>query len=291
MGETTGIAWTDSTFNPWVGCTKVSAACDHCYAETWSRRTGHPELWRGERRRTSASNWQQPLKWNRKAVADGVRRRVFCASLADVFDNQVPERWRDDLWHRIAQTPQLDWLLLTKRPQNIRKMLPDPRIGTPAWNNGWANVWLGTTAEDQPHFNDRWRHLREIPARVRFISYEPALGPLSLPRSNQPDWVIVGGESGGHARPFDLTWARAVRDECKSEGIACFIKQLGARPFEEFAPGCDHFLTNLRDRAGADPVEWPADLRVQEFPDGCGSGVASPELMTLPPSFDAAVKE
>lgn len=230
MGETTKIEWCHSTFNPWVGCTRVSPACDFCYAESWAKRTGHPELWEGERRRTSAANWQQPLKWDRQAAANGERRRVFCASLADVFDNQVPARWRDDLWHLIARTPNLDWLLLTKRPQNISKMLPDPRTGVKPWGDrGWPNVWLGTTSENQPEYNRRWPHLAAIPAVVHFISYEPALGLLDIwaATGTAPDWVIAGGESGPKARAPHPDWFRRVCDDCAAAGIPFLFKQHG----------------------------------------------------------------
>lgn len=225
MGENSKIEWTDHTFNPWVGCTKVSPACDHCYAESWAKRTGHSELWAGERRRTKT--WDEPIKWDRKAKLEGMRRRVFCASLADVFDNQVPRGWRDDLWTLIANTRNLDWLLLTKRPQNITKMLP-------LWGEGgWPHVWLGTTADDQDHFEQRWPHLAKIPAAVRFISYEPALGPLRLweARGEEPDWIIAGGESGGKARPPRIEWFRDLRDDCARLGVAYLFKQWG-----EFAP-------------------------------------------------------
>jgi protein gp37 len=149
MAETSKIEWTDATFNPWVGCTKISPACDHCYAEGWAKRAGNPELWQGERRRTSVANWRMPVKLNAKAMAEGRRRRVFCASLADVFDNQVPAEWRADLWALIRATPMLDWQLLTKRPQNIARMLPAN------WGKGWPNVWLGTTVENQTEANRR----------------------------------------------------------------------------------------------------------------------------------------
>jgi protein gp37 len=236
MGERTDISWTDHSWSPWVGCTKVSAACDHCYAESWAKRTGHPELWKGERRRTSSTYWQQPFKWNNSATS-AERPRVF-PSLCDPFDNQVPARWRDDFWHRVHQTPRLDWLLLTKRPQNIPKMLPDPRTGVPGWGDGWPNVWLGLTAENQEEFDRRWAHLAAVPARVRFISYEPALGPLRMWSSPDvpllrpfPHWIICGGESGGGHRPMDLNWVRDIRDDCAHLGIAFHFKQHGgARP-------------------------------------------------------------
>jgi protein gp37 len=193
--ENSKIEWTDHTFNPWVGCTKISPACANCYAEGWAKRTGHADLWTGERRRTSAENWRQPLKWNKEAAASGIRRKVFCASLADVFDNQVPVRWRDDLWHYIAMTPYLDWLLLTKRPQNIAKMLPTKAAGHPEWGDGWPNVWLGTTVENQTEADRRIPDLLSTPAAVRFLSCEPLLGPVDI-RQWQHDYGCGCGWGG-----------------------------------------------------------------------------------------------
>lgn len=229
MAETTKIEWCDSTFSPWVGCTKVSGACQNCYAEAWAKRAGSPGLWTGQRRRTSPALWRGPLKWNAAAqefhAARGRRQRVFCASLADVFDNQVPVFWREDLWTLIRLTPNLDWLLLTKRPQNIRKMLP------PEWppHGGWSNVWLGTTAEDQKHYNERFSHLQKIPAHLNFISYEPALGPIDdiYVGGHRPDWIIAGGESGPKARAPKLEWFRNMRDQCVEAGIPFLMKQWG----------------------------------------------------------------
>jgi len=251
MAANTKIEWCDHTFNPWVGCTKVSPACDHCYAEAWAKRTGHPELWapgsKGTRRRTTPANWRQPLVWQRKRKAFGLgwRPRVFCASLADVFDNQVPAAWRDDLWALIAETPSLDWLLLTKRPQNIRKMLPgscvEQLVGCdlPPWP--WSNVWLGTTVENEWEAVRRLPYLLDAQARVRFLSMEPLLEPINLARAveaaggtfwpqpgRSPDlhWVIVGGETGGGARPMDPSWARAIQIQCQVAGIPFFLKQM-----------------------------------------------------------------
>lgn len=235
MGKTTGIEWAHSTFNPWVGCTKVSPACDHCYAESWAKGSGQAHLWQGERRRTSPSNWRGPVKWNREAERDGVRRRVFCASLADVFDNQVPEEWRADLFGLISVTPALDWLLLTKRPQNIAKMLPPLWLHTDG-TLAFPNVWLGTTAENQAEANRRIPHLLAVPARVRFLSCEPLLGPIrfaDVPGFNRIGlslhgwWVIAGGESGAGARPTHPNWARSLRDQCKAGGVPFFFKQWG----------------------------------------------------------------
>lgn len=186
MAENSKIEWTDHTFNPWIGCTKVSAACDHCYAEvstpTRTLRASGAETWgpHAPRKRTSAANWKKPLAWNRQALADGRSYRVFCASLADVFDNHrsiLPE-WRDDLWRLIHATPYLDWLLLTKRPQNVPRIVPgwmEPR----SWP---SNVWLGTTVENQTEADRRIPYLLAVPAAVRFLSVEPLLGPVDLRR-------------------------------------------------------------------------------------------------------------
>jgi protein gp37 len=257
MSERTKIEWAHHTFNPWVGCTKVAPPCDHCYAERWAKRAGRIELWEGERRRTTGTNWQEPIKWNRQAAAAGVRRRVF-PSLCDPFDNQVPRRWRDDFWHRIEQTPHLDWLLLTKRPGNIAKMLPDPETGVKPWGSGWPNVWLGVSAGNQEDANRNIPILLATPARVHMVSLEPLLGPIDLtaiacPNGCQPpeycsrchpdggeptgtydvlgagllDLVIVGGETGPKARPMHPDWPRKIRDDCTNAGVPFFFKRHG----------------------------------------------------------------
>lgn len=234
MAENSKIEWTDHTFNPWIGCQKVSPGCDHCYAETqnafrkWNGGTWGPHA---PRKRTSAANWRKPLQWAKEArtqhglYPNAYRRpRVFCASLADVFDNQVPVQWRSDLFDLIAATPELDWLLLTKRPENLARMFPAGR---------WDNIWLGTTAEDQPHFDRRYPLIREARVPVHFISYEPALGPLSY-LWGKPEWLICGGESGPGARQMDPAWAREVRDQCAASGIAFFMKQMtGKKPIPD----------------------------------------------------------
>lgn len=220
--ENSKIEWTKHTFNPWIGCTKISPACDHCYAETWAQRFD-PSLWKGERRRTSPANWAKPFTWDRKAKAAGAREKVFCASLADVFDNQIPVSWRGDLFGMIRATPNLDWLLLTKRPQNIAKMLPDD------WGNGYGNVWLGATVENQAEAERRIPMLAAVPASIRFLSCEPMLGPvrpLACEGSGKLDWVICGGESGPGAREIDPAWARDLRDECATGGLYFFMKQM-----------------------------------------------------------------
>lgn len=245
MSENTKIEWADHTFNPWTGCTKVSPACDHCYAEAWSKRAGAKVGKWGPgapRVRTTSSNWKQPLKWQDQAEREGRRFRVFCASLADVFDNEVDPSWRAALFALIAGTPQLDWLLLTKRIGNVARMIEAPgmqKCGLP------ANVWLGATVVNQEEADRDIPKLLAVPARVRFLSMEPLLGPVDLNYTRQRiqaqrsqlaraingevwlDWVIVGGESGPGARPMHPDWARSLRDQCASAGVPFLFKQWG----------------------------------------------------------------
>lgn len=230
MGKETAIEWTHHTFNPWWGCVRVSAACDHCYAETWAKRLGEV-VWgpKSDRRFFGDAHWKEPLKWNAEAAAQGIRKRVFCASMADVFENRpdlVPHRQR--LLDLIDQTPHLDWLLLTKRIHLVKKQLP----------KGYkfpSNVWLGTTVENQAEANKRIRHLLEFstPA-VRFLSCEPLLGPLDLEaflvkneNGIRVDWVIAGGESGPGARPMEPQWPEDLRKQCSAAKVAFHFKQWG----------------------------------------------------------------
>lgn len=233
MGEKTEIAWCDSTFNPWIGCQKVSAGCDHCYAEQLMDVRYKRVQWgpHGERVRTSPANWRNPIIWNKHFAAfqakHGRRQRVFCASLADVFDNKAPAGARSDLFDLIAATPELDWLLLTKRPENFARYFP---------TGDWPNIWLGVTAEDQAAYDRRWPLLRDQrgPA-VKFISYEPAIGPLRIlgedQHSKMPDWLICGGESGKGYRDMPTDWANDIGWICKANGVAFFMKQMaGLKP-------------------------------------------------------------
>ncbi len=231
MAEQTGIQWTTHTFNPWWGCTRVSPACAHCYADTLARRYGH-RLWDdGSRRRfLSEQHWSQPARWNRHAEQDGVARKVFCASMADVFEEHDElEPWRQRLWRLIEQTPMLHWQLLTKRPENVAVMVP--------WREQWpGNVWIGTSIENSRH-TFRAEILAELPAAVRFISAEPLLGSLFLngKPNRRPlslkglDWVIAGGESGPGFRRVDVEWVRELRDACVEAGVPFFYKQQGGR--------------------------------------------------------------
>jgi protein gp37 len=238
MGENSKIEWTDHTFNPWLGCQKVGPPCDNCYAEGWAKRSGLVKWGPGEdRRRTSEANWRKPLQWAKAARLTGKRPRVFCASLADWLDNQVPRQWREDLADLIRSTPELDWLLLTKRIQNYERLAP--------WPTAPVNVWLGITCGDQDEFDRDWPRLREQDARVRFISHEPSLGCLwhfHLNTGPAPHWIIVGGESGPRARMMEPDWARTTLRNCRTYGIAFFMKQM----------------------TGKAPI--PDDLLVRQFP-------------------------
>jgi protein gp37 len=229
MGETTGISWTDHTFNPWWGCFKVSPGCANCYAETFSNRYGH-DVWgppkTTSRRLFGTAHWNEPLKWNEAAKRDERQHRVFCASMADVFeDHPLVASERNRLWMLIERTNSLDWLLLTKRPENVLRMSP--------WHHNpdgliWPTVWLGTSVEDQQRADERIPALLEPehPVAVRFLSCEPLLGPVDLtPWLDGLDWVIVGGESGPGHRAMNPDWARSLRDQCVGAGVAFFFKQ------------------------------------------------------------------
>lgn len=256
MGKTTGISWTDSTFNIAWGCTKVSPGCTNCYAETFSKRTGH-SIWgpASRRRLFSEKHWDEPRRWNKEAKKAGVRRRVFCSSMADVFeDHRDLDSERERLWKLIGETPDLDWQLLTKRPENMLAMAP--------WKAWPDNVWAGTTTENQEWFDRRIGHLLGVPAKVRWLSVEPMLGPVRLPAGIKDGkdlhWVIIGGESGHGARRMNPRWVVELIDDCRSRGIACFVKQKGAALAREW--GC-------ADPKGGDPSEWPDWMKVQQFPE------------------------
>ncbi len=257
MGFITGIAWCDHTFNCWIGCTKVSDGCKFCYAENWDKRYREGTNWGpgAPRQMTSDANWKLPKKWDKIAGDSGVRRRVFCASLADVFDHEAPIGGQARLWALIAECPNLDWLLLTKRPHNIRSMVPTEWLTEPL-----ANVWYGTSVEDN-RVRQRILTLAAIPAAVRFLSIEPMIGPIDYPEEMMDiDWAIYGGESHDSplmAREMKLEWIRDGLDVCRKYNVAPFVKQLGGRYAMEH---------KLSDKKGGNPIEWPEDVRVREFP-------------------------
>ena len=252
MSEKTDIGWTDHTFSPWWGCAHVSPGCASCYAEAWARRTGH-DVWGkgGARRLFGDKHWREPLRWNAAAERDGVRRRVFCASMADVFEPRADlDSERAKLWPLIEATPSLDWLLLTKRPEEMTRMAP--------WSEWPPNVWAGTSVENQEWADKRIPELLEVPARIRFLSCEPLIGPVDLQRwlrvewaeiaecwgqemlaavagfRPQAHWIIVGGESGRGHRPMVLEWLSSIVAQCQAAAVPCFVKQdSGPRPGQQ----------------------------------------------------------
>lgn len=258
MAANSNIEWTDHTFNPWVGCTKVGPGCDHCYAEGWAKRAGKAAgvEWGGERRRTSEANWRQPLKWNEQAQREGLRFRVFCASLADVFDNQVPAKWRADLFALIEKTPHLDWLLLTKRVGNVTPMMIDvaaslfwmDRLGTGALP---SNVWLGATVVNQEEADRDVPKLLRVPARVHFLSIEPMLGPIDLRRIVLSECPIDLTEHGRASYP-GLQRVAIVVNALKGS------KQLGMAPLSWVIAGGES-----GPAARLMHPEWPRSLRDQ----------------------------
>jgi protein gp37 len=243
MGKNSKIEWTHHTFNPWWGCTRVSAACKHCYAEAWAKRVGK-KIWgaKAPRRFFGDHHWSEPLKWNAEAKRANERARVFCASMADVFEvRKELDPWREKLWALIDQTPQLDWLLLTKRPQRISQSVP--------WSHDWPrNVWIGTTVEDQRSAEERLPHLADLPAAVRFISAEPLLSELSIATwlGGSINWVITGGESGPRARPSSPSWFRSLLIQCMQANVPFHFKQWG-----DWAPGQGINLAAARRAAQA----------------------------------------
>ncbi len=279
MAENSTIEWTDHTFNPWIGCTQVSPGCANCYAAAQDKfRKWTPEGWGAGKPRRRTKTWGEPLKWNNKADMDATqaeamgmdlrRPRVFCASLADWLDDEVPIEWLADLLKLIHDTPNLDWLLLTKRPENFEDRIsdagdvlgdhPDTMWPDTAANDLWwwvqnwleghapRNVWIGTTVEDQARADERIPALLKIPARVRFLSCEPLLEGVDLRledlKSESLHWLICGGESGPGKRAMNPEWARALRDQCAAAGVPFFMKQMDK----------------------VQPI--PADLMVRQFP-------------------------
>lgn len=324
MAETTKIAWCDATFNPWIGCTKVSAGCAHCYAENTTRARvlrgqGHETWGKGaQRSRTSAANWKAPLRWNSECeVHPDYRHKVF-PSLCDWLDDEVPIEWLADFLRLIHDTPNIDWLLLTKRPENffqrltqvntsVRGLIDRARnneevaklaVWVEYWRTGVkapGNVWFGTSVENQAMADKRIPELLKIPARIRFLSVEPMLGPIEFSDVTKRSdavmqlgkaaldgihWVIFGGESGPKARWCNVEWIRDGVRQCRAAEVAPFVKQLGSDPrydtdgdvvLSGAIQGSSKVRINnapldLKDTKGGDISEFPEDLRVREFP-------------------------
>jgi len=278
MGDHSSIQWTDATWNPVVGCTKVSEGCRHCYAERLAPRLGQKftDITIHTDRLETPFHWKKP-------------RRVFVNSLSDLFHEEIPESFIEQVFGIMASAKQHTFQVLTKRPARMLEFMNERELYgrqyTVVHEGVWPpkNVWLGVSCEDQKTFQERWAILRKVPAAVRFLSLEPLLGPIDmqgeiwedLGERVWPDWIIVGGESGHGARPCSLDWIRSIRDQCKSAGIACFVKQLGSKPHsipdkishrgsEIKKP--DGFYRWLNDTKGGDMSEWPEDVRVREYP-------------------------
>ena len=244
MAETTTIEWADKTWSPWEGCTKVSPACDNCYAEAMNRWLRGGENWGqgAPRREYSEAHWLKPLAWHNKAVKEGTRPKVF-PSVMDPFDNEVMTERRLQFLRVVMRTPSLTWLLLTKRIGNVKRQLAETAAMARSmpcedelatWLAAWVdsrppgNVWLGSTLANREEMLRDGPKLKATPAALKFWSYEPALGPMGkIPLDLMPDWVICGGESGRNARPISPDWARHLRDQCDSAGVRFLFKQWG----------------------------------------------------------------
>jgi protein gp37 len=265
MGETTGISWTEHTWNPWHGCTKISPGCKFCYMYREKERYGQdPSIVV-----RSKTTFNAPLKWK-----SGM---VFTCSWSDFFI-ETADVWREEAWDIIRRTPHLTYQILTKRPENITARLPKD------WGAGWKHVWMGVSAEDQPNFDRRVRDILQVPSWTRFLSIEPQLGPInardafyvgpeggldfSYTKRQMIHWVICGGESGPGARMFRSEWAESLLTQCREAGVAFFMKQMGSYAvldprYDQTLPGASR---KLRAPKGDDPSEWPEYLQVQEFP-------------------------
>lgn len=243
MASETNISWCDSTFNPWWGCTAIAPGCDNCYAAAFDKRVGG-NYWdvKVAPRQTKPSNWRNPIKWNKQAGIEGRRHRVFCGSMMDWCDKDAPPDARDELWALIKATPMLDWQLLTKRATLIKRCLPDD------WGDGYDNVWLGVTVEDKEYGYPRIEALRQIPAKVRFLSCEPLLeGDMDDIYLDGIHWVIIGGESGPNYRPMEKSWAECLFDSCEDQCVPTWFKQWGGKAKDK--GGCLIY--------GIEIKEWP----------------------------------
>lgn len=249
MGDTSTIQWTNRTWNPWQGCAKVSPECDQCYMFRDKIRYGQdPE----KVVRSKPPTFNKPLAWEREAAAANRSDLVFTCSWSDWFIRDA-DVWRAEAWTIVRRTRHLTYQILTKRHGRIAANLPSD------WGNGYPNVWLGVSAGDQRTWDARTKALRDIPARIRFVSLEPMLAPVDVSDAARwLDWIVVGGESGGlNARPIDERWIRAVIDSCRGTGCRVFVKQMGSAWARR---------NKARDSHGGDMAEWAVDLRVREFP-------------------------
>jgi protein gp37 len=269
MSRFTSIAWADSSFNPWIGCSHKSPACEHCYAEAMNARWKWNDTgtWGPGEPRKITKGWSGPKTWNRQAAAgkvgkDGKRWLVFAGDLCDIFDDEGPADARERLWDLVRSMTHLTWLFLTKRVDNLAKDLPSD------WGDGYRNVWLGATIENRRELARRLSILKSTPAAVRYISFEPLLESIGDIDLTGIHWAIVGGESGTQARPFALEWAREIKQACRDSGTTLFMKQLGRRPTlkDQPFPILQPRLDGKRDIHGICKENMPSDLRIQRWP-------------------------
>jgi protein gp37 len=310
MSEKTNIEWTDSTASPWTGCTEASPGCANCYAKAQAKRYGWLRGWGKGKPRLRFEGFHENVLWmHRKpwvcescgvayshpqqhkcpsvskvlALPDETnwrRRRIF-PSACDWLDAEVPIEWLANAIQTMHQADELDKLLLTKRPENWRCLMERAskcpmRESTYQWLQLWIlgqapeRFWIGTSVEDQERADERIPRLLQIPARVRFLSCEPLLGPITIRSlrklvNRSTDWVIVGGESGPKARPCNVEWIRSIVRQCRAAGVPCFVKQLGSNCYDRSA-ACELVRMKYKHPKGGDMDEWPEDLRVQQFP-------------------------
>ena len=268
--------------DPLVGhhCVKISPGCANCYASELQKRFRMPDFGSNRWR------WAEPLVelfLDESKLQEVLRRRkptgYFWCDMTDMFLDEYPNEWIDKCFAVMEQTSQHIHMVLTKRPERMHRYVTEDRnfihikgerLGGLKWP--LPNVYLGVSTENQKYADERIPPLLDTPAAIRFVSYEPALGPidikeilLGMTSCHRPDWLIFGGESGPNARPCNIQWARDVRDQCKAAGTAFFLKQMGARPYEDMGFDDLHYL-RFKDRKGGDPAEWPEEDRVREFP-------------------------
>lgn len=252
------IAWTNGPFNIAWGCTEVGPGCNNCYARELAGRFGVGWGNDAPRKYFGDKHWNDPIRWNKKAEKSGVRKKIFCSSMADIFDNKIEQQVRDRLWAIIENTPWIDWQLCTKRISNARSMMPKSWLIMPP-----SNIWFGITVVNQEEFDRDVPKLDYLNFKVHWLSVEPQLGDILIDKGRcYFDWVVCGGESGKNARPFHLDWARRLRDDCGILGIKFFMKQLGSRPRP--LSGAD--ITLPQNYKWDEPERWPADIRVHQFP-------------------------
>ncbi len=248
MAENTHIQWTKDTWNPWHGCKKVSAGCKYCYMYRNKERYGQSPT----TVLRSKNNFREPLKWKEPGL-------VFTCSWSDFFIDEADD-WRPEAWEVIKNTPHLQYQILTKRPERIKDHLPFD------WGDGYPNVWLGVSGEDEDTTFVRVKELLKVPAKVHFLSAEPLLGDIvserTIPLLKDLAWVIIGGESGNNTgkylyRPMEKEWAERIISVCSDGGISCFFKQLGTSLSKKL---------RCSDRHGGEIDEWPLELQIREFP-------------------------